>query len=199
MDCSMPGLPVHHQLLEFAQTHVHRVGDAIQPSHPLLSPSPPAFNLSQHQVLFQGVSSLHQVAKVLEFQYFQFNWKYPIQYFHSVLPVNIQGWSPLGWTGWISLQSKGLSRVFSNTVQNHQFFVTQLSLQSNSHIHTWPLEKTIGLTRWTFVGKVISLLFNILSRLVIIFLPRSKWISYRYTCISSLLNLLPISLPIPPL
>ena len=60
----------------------------------------------------------------------------------SVLPMNIQDWSPLGWTGWISLQSKGLSRVFSNTtVQKHQFFGTQLSLESNSHIHTWPLEK----------------------------------------------------------
>ena len=60
----------------------------------------------------------------------------------SVLPKNIQGWSPLGWTGWISLQSKGLSRVFSNTtLQKHQFFSTQLSSQSNSHIHTWPLEK----------------------------------------------------------
>ena len=68
MDCSTPGLPVHHQLPELTQTHVHRVSDAIQPSHPLLSPSPPAFNISQHQGLFQGVSSLHQVAKVLEFQ-----------------------------------------------------------------------------------------------------------------------------------
>ena len=68
MDCSTPGLPVHHQLLEFTQTHVHWVGDAIQPSHPLLSPSPPAFNLSQQKGIFQGVSSLHQVAKVLEFQ-----------------------------------------------------------------------------------------------------------------------------------
>ena len=67
MDCSMPGLPVHHQLLEIAQTHVHRVGDAIQPSHPLSSPSP-VLNLSQHQGLFQWVSSLHQVTKVLEFQ-----------------------------------------------------------------------------------------------------------------------------------
>ena len=65
MDCSMP---VHHQLLEFTQTHVHWVGDAIQPSHPLSSPSPPAFNLSQHQGLFQWLSSSHQVAKVLEFQ-----------------------------------------------------------------------------------------------------------------------------------
>ena len=68
MDCSTPGLPVHHQLPEFTQTHVHWVGDAIQPSHPLLSTSPLALNLSQHQGLFKWVSSLHQVAKVLEFQ-----------------------------------------------------------------------------------------------------------------------------------
>ena len=68
MDCSMPGLPVHHQLLESTQTHVHWVNDAIQPSHPLSSPSSPALNLSQHQGLFQWVSSSHQVAKVLEFQ-----------------------------------------------------------------------------------------------------------------------------------
>ena len=68
MDCSTPGFPVHHQLLKLAQTHVHRVSDAIQPSHPLSSPSPPGFNLFHHQGLFQGVSSLNQVAKVLEFQ-----------------------------------------------------------------------------------------------------------------------------------
>ena len=68
MDCSMPGLPFHHQLLEFTQTHVHWVGDAIQPSHPLSSPPPPSFNLSQHQGLFKWDSSSHQVAKVLEFQ-----------------------------------------------------------------------------------------------------------------------------------
>ena len=87
---------------------------------------------------------------------------------------NTQDWSPLGCTGWISLQSKGLSSVFSNiTVQKHQFFGAQLSSQSNSHIYTWPLEKTIALTRRTF-GKVMSLLFNMLSRLVITFLPRSK-------------------------
>ena len=90
----------------------------------------------------------------------------------SVLPMNTQDPSPLGWTGWISLQSKGLSRVFSNTtVQKHQFFSTQVSSQSNSHMTTG---KTIALTRRTFVGKVMSLLFNILSRLVIAFLPRSK-------------------------
>ena len=93
----------------------------------------------------------------------------------SFLPKKSQGWSPLEWTGWISLQSKGLSRVFSNTtVQKHQFFGTQLSSQSKSHIHTWPLEKTIALTRRTLVGKVMSLLLNMLTRLVITFLPRSK-------------------------
>ena len=99
MDCSTPGLPVHHQLPEFTQTHVHWVSDAIQ----LSSPSPPAFSLFQHQGLFKWVSSLHQVAKVLEFQ------------LQHVLPMNIQDWFPLGWTGLISLLSKGLSRVFSNT------------------------------------------------------------------------------------
>ena len=102
------------------------------------------------------------------------------------LSVNIsssnehQNWSPLGWTDWITLQSKGLSRVFSNTtVQKHQIFGTQLSSQSNSHIHTWPLEKNIALTRRTFVGKVMSLLLNMLSRLVITFLPRSKHLLIR--------------------
>ena len=90
----------------------------------------------------------------------------------SVLPMNIQDWFPLEWTGWISLQSKGLSRVFSNTtVQKHQFFGAQLSSQSNSHIHISHLTsmttgKTIALTRWTFFfDKVMSLLFNMLSRL----------------------------------
>ena len=103
MDCSTPGFLFHHQFPELAQTHI-RVGDAIQPSHPLSSLSPPAFNLSQHQGLFQLVGSSHQVAKVLEFQLQQ-----------SVLPMNIQDWFPLGLTGLISLQSKGLSRIFSNT------------------------------------------------------------------------------------
>ena len=97
----------------------------------------------------------------------------------SVLPMNTQDWFPLGWTGWISLQSKGLSRVFSNTrVQKHQFLCAQLSLESNSHIqtwpHTWPHTNPIALTRWTFVGKVMSLLFNMLSSLVVTFLPRNK-------------------------
>ena len=124
-NCSTPGLPVHHHLPEFTQTHVRRVRDAIQPSHPVSSPSPPTFNLSQHQGLFKcqffaaGGQSIGVSASA------------------SVLPMNIQDRFPLGLTGWISLQSKGLSRVFSNTtVQKHQFFGVQPSSHSNSYIHT---------------------------------------------------------------
>ena len=95
VDCSTPGFLVLHYLPEFIQTHVHRVGDAIQPSHPLSSPSPPAFNVSQHQGLFQWVSSSHQVIKILELQ---------LQL--SVLPMNIQDWFPLGFSGLISLQDR---------------------------------------------------------------------------------------------
>ena len=127
---SMTGLHVHHQLPEFIQTHVHWVCDAIQPSHPLSSPSPLTFKLSQHQGLFKLVSSSHQVAKGLD------------SALASVLPMNTQDWSPLGWTGSISLLSKEISRFFSSTtVQKHQFSAAQLSLKSNSHIHTWLLEK----------------------------------------------------------
>ena len=91
-----------------------------------------------------------------------------------VLPMNTQDWSPSGWTGWISLQSNGLSRVFSNTtVQKHQFFGAQLSSVQLSHTYV-TTGKTIALTRQTFVGEVVSLLFNMLSRLVITFLLRSK-------------------------
>ena len=117
MDYSTAGFPVHHQLPELAQTHVHRVSDAIQPCHPLLSSSPPAFNLSQHQGLFQCqffTSSGQSIGASAS---------------ASVLPVNIQGLFPLEWTDLISLQSTGLSRVFSNIiVQKHQFFGAQLSL-----------------------------------------------------------------------
>ena len=119
MNCSTPGFPVHHQLLEYSQTHVHQVGDAIQPSCPLSSPSPPAFNLSQQQSLFQS-------------QFFTPRGQ-SIGVSASVLPMNIQDWFPLEWTGWISLLSKGLSRVFSNTtVQKCQFFGAQLSLSEKA-------------------------------------------------------------------
>ena len=126
--CSTPGFPVHHQLPEFAQTHVYRVSDTIQPSCPPSSPSLPAFNLSQHQGLFQWVSSSHWVAKYWSF---------------SITPSNeYLDWVPLGLTGLISLQSKGLSRVFCNTtVQKYPFFSARLSLSSNSRVHTWLSEK----------------------------------------------------------
>ena len=134
MNHSTPGLPVHHQLPEFTQTQVHWVGDAIQPSHPLSSPFPPSPNPSQHQGLFQWVNFSHEGGQNIG-----------VSASASVLPMNTQDWSPLKWTGWISLQSKGLSRVFSNTtVQKHQFFCAQLSSQPNSHIHTWLLENSAG-------------------------------------------------------
>ena len=117
IDCSMVGFPVHHQLPELTKTQVPWVCDAIQPSHPLSSLSPPTLNLSQHesfqmsQFFMSGGQSIGVSASA------------------SVLPMNIQDWFPLGWTGWISLKSMGLSRVLSNTtVQKHQFFGTQLSL-----------------------------------------------------------------------
>ena len=129
MNRSTPGLPVHHQLPEFTQTHVHRVSGAIQPSIPLSSPSPPSPNPSQHQSLFQWVNSSHRWPKYWCFSF-------------SIIPSKeIPGLISFRMDWLISLQFKGLSRVFSNTiVQKHQFFGAQLSSQSNSHIHTWPLE-----------------------------------------------------------
>ena len=128
MDCSMPGFPVCHQLPEFTQTHVHWVGDAIQPYHSLSSPCPPAFNLFYHQGLFKWVSSWHQVAEVLEFQLQSFQWTPRT----DLLQDGLIG-SPC---------SPRDSQESSPTpVQKHQFFGIQLSLWSNSHIHTWLLEK----------------------------------------------------------
>ena len=111
MDCSTTGFPVHHQLLELVQARVHRVGDVIQPSHLLSSPSPPAFNLSQHQGLFQWFRPASDGQSI------------GASASASVLPMNIQDWFSLGLTGLISLNSKRLPRVFYNTtVQKHQFF-----------------------------------------------------------------------------
>ena len=126
VDCSTPGFPVHHQLLELAQTHVHWVGDAILLSHPLPFP---VFNLSQHQGLFQWVSSFHQVVKVLKLQLQHQSFSE-----HSGLTSFRIDWLDL-------LLFKGLSRVFSNTtVQKYQLLSTQLSLWSKYHIHAWLLE-----------------------------------------------------------
>ena len=162
MDCSTPGFPVHHQLLELAHTHVHWVSDAIQPWHPLSSPSPPAFNLSQHQGLLQGVSSSHQVAKVLELQlqHQSFQWIFRTDFFYD-------------WLHLLAVQG-----TLKSLLQHHRSkasilwcsacFMVQLSHPSMT------TGKTIALTRQTFVGKVMSLLCNMLSRLVIAFLPRSE-------------------------
>ena len=164
MDCSMPGLPVHHQLPELAQTQDHWVSEAIQPSHPLSSPSPPAFNLAQHQGLFQWVRSLYRVAKRLEFQlqHQSFQWMSELISFR------------MDWLDLLAVQG-----TLKSLLQHHSskapilwcsaFFIAQLS-----HPFMWKTRKTIALTRQTFVSKAMSLLFNMLSRLVIAFLPRSK-------------------------
>ena len=149
--CSMPGLSVHHQLLGFTQIHVHRVGDAIQPSYPLSSPSLPAFNLSQHQGLFQWVRSSHQVAKVLEFQlqHQSFQWPNP-----GLISFKMDRLDLLAVQGTLkSLLQHHSSKV--SILQHSAFFIVQLS-----HPH---YGKTIALTWWTFVGKVMSLLFNMHS------------------------------------
>ena len=145
MNCSMPGLPVHHQLLEYTQTHTYWVGGTIQPSHPLLSPSPPAPNPSQHQGLFQWVNSSHEVAKVSGFQ---------LQH------------QSFQWTPRTDLLKDGLvrspcsPRTLKSLLQHHSskasilqcsaFFTVQFS-------HPYMITgKTIALTRWIFVGKVMS-------------------------------------------
>ena len=163
MDCSTPGLPVHRQFPEFTQTHVHWVGDAIHSSHPLSSPSPPAFNLSQHQGLFKWVSSLQQVARVLEFQlqHLSFQWIFSTDFLLDGLvgspcsPRDSQESSPT--PQFKSINSLALSFLYSPTL-----------------ISICDYWKTIALTRWSFVDQVLSLFFNMLSRLVITLLPRSK-------------------------
>ena len=162
MYCSKLGLPVHHQLLEFTQTHVHWVGDAIKPSHPLQSPSLLTFNLSQHQGLVQWVSSTHQVPRYWSFSF-------------NISPSNEYSGLISYKMGWLDvLQSKRFWRIFSNTtVQKQQFLALNFLIVQLSHPYM-TTGKTTALTRWTVVGKVMPLLFNMLSRLVIPFLPRSK-------------------------
>ena len=160
MNCSTPGLPVHHQLLEFTQIHVHRVSDQIQPSHPLSSPFPHALNPSQHHSL--PMSQL-------------FAWggqSTGVSASASVLPMNIQDWFPLGLTCF-----PRDSQQFSPAPQFESFNSSVLSLLmvqlSNPYMEK--LWKSYG-TTWIFVGKVIFLLFNMLSRFVIAFLLRSKYL-----------------------
>ena len=140
-------------------THVHWVGNYIQSSRPLWPPSPPALNISQQQDLFPMCSFFTSCSQSIG-----------ASALASVLLMTIQDWFPLGYSGLISLQSKGLSRVFSSTtVWKYQFFNIMLSLWSNTYICTWLLEKTIAWTIQTSVNKVISPLFNTLSRLSLLF------------------------------
>ena len=158
MNRSTRGLPVNHKLPEFTQTHVHRVREAIQPSHPLSSPSPPAPRSSQHQALSNESTLRMRWPKYWSFSF-------------SISPSNEHPGLISFRMDWLDLLAvQGLLRVFSNTtVQKHPaFFTVQLS---HPYMTTG---KTIALTRWTFVGKLMSLLFNMLSRLFITFLPRSK-------------------------
>ena len=161
MDCSTPRLRVLHHLLELAQTHDHWVGDAIQPSHPLSSPSPPAFNLSQHQGLFLQGSSSCQVAKVLKLHLSPFN------EYSGLISFRMDWFDLLAVQGPLkSLLQHHSSKA--SILQHSVFFMAQLS---HPYMTTG---KTIALTRRTFVSKVMSLLFNMLSRFVIAFRTRSK-------------------------
>ena len=156
-------LPCPSLTPESTQTHVHHNSDAIQPSHLLSSPSPPTFNVSQHQGLFQGVCISHQVANVLEFQlqHQSFQWIFRMISFK------------MNWLDLLAVQGtlKSLLQHYSSKASIlwcSAFFIVQLT---HPYMTTG---KTIALTRWIFVGKVMSLLFNMLSRLVINFLQRSK-------------------------
>ena len=163
MNCSMPGFPVLHYLLEFAQTHVHWIDDAIQPSHPLFLPSPSSFNLSHNQDVFQWVSPLHQVAKVLELQ---FQPSLSNEY-SGLISFTINWINLLAVLGTLKslLQHHTLK---ASILQHSAFLMVQLS---HPYMATG---KTKALTIPTFVRKVMSLLFNTLSRFVITFIPRSK-------------------------
>ena len=163
MNGSTLGLPVHHQLLEFTQTHIHRVGDAIQPSHPLLSPSSPVPNPSQHQGLF------HESALRMRWpKYWSFSFSISPSNEHPEL-ISFR----MDWLDLLAVQGtlKSLLKHRSSkasVLRCSAFYTVQLS-------HTYMTTgKTLALTRWTFIGKVMSLLFNMLSRLFITFLLRSK-------------------------
>ena len=163
MDCCAPGFPVHHRLLELIQTHVHCVGNTIQPSHPLLSPSPPAPNPPLNFRVFSNESTLRM------------RWPKYWSFSFSVSPSNEHPGLIFFRMDWLDLLA--VQETLKSLLQHHSsktsifrhsaFFTVQLS---HSYMTTG---KTIALTRWTFVGKVMSLLFNMLSRLIITFLPRS--------------------------
>ena len=154
MSRSTPGLPVHHQLLKFTQTQVHRVGDAIQPSHPLSSPSPPAFNLSSIMV-FSNESILHMRWSM----YWSFSFSSSNEY-SGLISFRKSPCSPRD-----SQESSPIPQFKSIILQSSAFFIVQLSYPYMT------TGKTIALTRQTLFGKAVSLLFNMLSSWVIAFLP----------------------------
>ena len=167
MDCSLPGFPVHHQLLELTQTHVHWVSGSIQTSHHLSSPSPPTFNLLQHQV-FSNESALG----IRRSKYWSFSFNIsPSNEYSGLISFRMD------WLDLLSIQGtlKSLLQHHSSKasiLRHSAFFIVQLSYPYMT------TGKTIALTRQTFVGKVMCLLFNMLSRLVITFLPRSKSLNF---------------------
>ena len=164
MDCSMPDFPVLHCLPEFAQTYVHWVGDAIQPSHPLSSPSPPAFNLSQHQGLFPSESALC------------IRWPKHWSLSFSINPSNVYSGLisfRIDWLDLLPVQGTVKSLLQYHSLKAWILWPSALFMVQLSHLYM-TTGKTIALTRWPFVGKGMSLLFNMLSGLVIAFLPRSK-------------------------
>ena len=162
MDCSTPGLPVPHHLSEFAQVHVHCIGGAIQPSHPLMPSFPSALNLSQHQGLFQWINCLHQMKILeLELQHQSFQWIFRVD-----LPSDRLVWSPCCPR---DSQESSPALQFKPSILCHSaFFMVQLSQPYKT------TGKTIALTIQIFVGRVTSLFFNTLSMFVIAFLPRSN-------------------------
>ena len=174
MDCSTPSFPIHHQLLELAQTNVHWVSDAIQPCHPLLSPYPPAFNLPSISV-FSNKSVLHISGQSIG-----------ISASASVLPMKIQDWFPLDWLVSSPCSPKDSQESFPapqfegiNSLESSLLYGPTLT-----SIHDYWKNHSFD---YTFVSQVISLLFNTLSRLVIAFPARSKhllisWYVYRYIC-----------------
>ena len=161
MNRSTPGLPVHHQLPDLTQTHAHRVSDSIQPSHPLPSPSPPAPNPSQHQGLFNESTLRMKWPKYWSFSF-------------CISPSNEHPGLISFWMDWLDLLE--VQGTLKSLLQHHS---SKASILQHSAFFTVQIlhpcmttGKTIPLTRWTFVGKVMSLPFNMLSSLVITFLPR---------------------------
>ena len=159
MDCSTPGLPVPHHLLGFAQVHVHCISDAIQSYHPLMLSSLSALSLSQHQGLFQWVFHSHRMTKILELQLQHQSFQWIFRKIDCFELFAVQG-------------------TFRSVIQHHS---SKASILWHSSLFMVQLSqlymatgKTIALTIWTFVGRVISLLLNTLSRFVIAFLPRSS-------------------------